>query len=245
MAISRLTTITEHSDTSTPLDTSFSHTVDSGATLLLLAFTGPADLVFSSPVWNSSESMTEITNVTTSSNSNDQRCWLYGLINPTATTANISFSVSGSDNFGAVAWQYSGTDTASIAAATNVIDTEDNLNNVSTTIALSGTTTSGSCLIIFGGFHGGDGDPASETNDGGFVEVAAGASGASGISDSSWYVGEDIDGGTGGTVSPTITWSANDECVGVFVELIAASAGAGPFHPYYDPRSTRNTLLRM
>ena len=203
MPVTRGTTVTPWSTSSAPGSVSFSHTVDANTTLLILAIGSEADLTASSPYWNTSEAFTLIGSVTTSSSGGDVRVWLFGLVNPTSGTHNITFSTSGAgDNAWAVAANYLGTETSSVAAATNLIDSEDNGNNAAATVAMSGSTTSGACLVIAGTFRGGDGNPATESNAGGFADVSTDETGTSTFSDTCWYYGDDVDGGTGGTVSP-------------------------------------------
>jgi hypothetical protein len=198
--------------------------VDSNTTLLVVFFGSEGDLTISSVAWNTSETMTEIGSVTTSSSGGDVRVWAFGLVNPTTGSHSVSYSVSGSgDNAWAVPINYLGTETSSVANATNLIDSDDNGNNAAATVAMSGSTTSGSTLVIGGTFRGADGDPASESNDGNFSTIQTGDTGGGSTStDTSYYVGDYIVGGSGGTISPTINWtgSASDECVGVFFEIL-------------------------
>jgi hypothetical protein len=255
MAVSRGATVTEWVDSSTPIGTSTTHTVDASTTMLIVAFGSEGDLTISSPVWNGSEGMTLIGSVVTSSSGGDVRVWLYGLVSPTTGAHTLSWSVAGGgDNAWAVAVNYLGTDTTSVAAATNLIDSEDNGNNASPDVAMSGSTTSGAALVIAGTFRGADGDPATESNDGNFADVAtADTGGGSSTTDTSYYYGDDVDGGTGGTVSPTIDWtgSASDECVGVFAEILEAASSptststADVSLATYNPSSQTNHTMKL
>ena len=201
MAITRGTTHSPSVDSSTPIFTSVAHTVDADTTLLVVTFHSEGDLTISDVYWNTTELMTEIDSVVTSSSGGDVRVWAFGLVTPTAGAHDITFSVAGGgDNLSVVPINYLGTETASVADATNVIDSEDNGNNASQTVAMSGGTTSGSTLFIAGTFRGNDGDPATESNDGNFADVETGNSGGgSTFSDTSYYVGDYIGGGSGGT----------------------------------------------
>lgn len=240
MPISRGATITATVDSATPIITSFSHTVNASTTLLVVTFHCEGDLGISSVNWNTSEAMTEITSVVTSSAGGDCRVYVFGRVNPTVTTANVSFTVTGAgDNLACVAVNYLGTVTDSVADATNVIDTENNGDAAAQTVALSGTTTSGSTLVAAGTFYGGDGNPSSDSS-ASFDTVSEGETGTSTTTDTCYYYGDKIGGGTGGTVSPTIDWTgtASDECVGVFIEIIpgdktiAVPVGSGTFSGY-------------
>lgn len=227
MAVTRGATVTQAKDTATPIITSFSHTVDAGSNLLIVTFHCEGDLGISSVTWNTSESMTEISSVTTSSSGGDCRVYAFGLVKPTVTTANVAFTVTGvGDNLACVAVNYAGTHCISLDAATNAINSADNSNNAATTVALTGATVAGSTLVCAATFYGDDGDPAVVTGVTGFADVATSdTGGGSTTTDTSYYYGDKIGGGTGGTLSPTVDWTstASDECVGIFFEIIDGS----------------------
>jgi hypothetical protein len=222
MAITRGATVTVGVDSATPIIATLAHTVDASTTLLIVTFHCEGDLGISAVNWNTTEAMTEISSVTTSASGGDCRVYVFGRINPTVTAANVTWTVADAgDNLAVVCVNYLGTDTSDVATATNAIDTEDNGNAAATTVPLTGTTTSGSTLYVAGTFYGGDGNPSSETT-ASFTTVREGETGTSTTTDTCYFTGEKIAGGTGGTVSPTIDWtgSASDECVGLFIEIL-------------------------
>jgi len=222
MDITRGSTNTPTTDTATPIIDTASHTVDTSTTLLVVTFHCFGDNTISDVFWSGDEAMTLITSVDDSAGTGDCRVYAFGLVNPTVETGSITWTLGGAgDNLSVVPVNYLGTETSSVAAATNVIDTETNGHVAATTVALSGATTSGSTLVVAGTFFGGDGDPSSETT-ASFNTVQEGATGTATSADNSYFYGDLIGGGTGGTVSPTIDWTgaASDECVGIFFEIL-------------------------
>jgi hypothetical protein len=215
MAVTRGGTVTTWSTSGTTSSVSQSHTVDADTTLLILVISAEAqETMDTEPVWNSSEAMTLI-HASTAGTSGDVRNWIYGLVNPTATTANITYTVSSNDNGHFTAINYKGTVTDSVAAATTYID--EDVDNAGTTdnYSISYSTTA-NCLLTAGVFRGGDGDPAS--NNQGFAELADSGTGTSSTSDISFYVADSLSGDTAGTI--TVTWSATDENAGQLIEII-------------------------
>lgn len=230
MAITRGATVTTGVDSATPIIATLAHTVNASTTLLVVTFHCEGDLGISSVNWNTTEAMTEISSVVTSSAGGDCRVYAFGRVNPTVTAANVTWTVSGAgDNLAVVCVNYLGTETASVAAATNAIDSENNGDAAATTVAMSGATTLGATLVAAGTFYGGDGNPSSDTG-ASFNTVREGETGTSTTTDTCYYYGDLIDGGTGGTVSPVINWTgtASDECVGVFFEILSATTNVTP-----------------
>ena len=222
MAITRGATVSIFTSSIGATSVSDSHTVDSGTTLLFVTTSMEAGegLDAGPPAWNTTETMTLIRATTNSGSNQDVRNNTYALVNPTATTANITYSHTSTDNMSHVAVNYLGTETSSVAAATNALNEDVNDTATSTTVLASGGAA-GSTLVAVGVFKGGDGDPAS--NNASFNELADSSTGASTTSDTSFYVADLI--GISGATAVTITWAGTDENAGQLVEIIPAAAG--------------------
>ena len=229
--------------TNTGPGTDFTHTVTSGTTFLYLVVSMEADFALTvAPSWNGSETMSLVTSTSTSGASGDVRQYIYGLVNPTATTANITWTQESNDNGHGTAINYLGSISSSVADATNFID--QTVNNVAaTTVDLASGGTAGATLIASAVFFGGDGEPA--TNGEGFSDRANSATGGSSVADLSFYVADLIGGAPSGCV---VDWTgtASDECAGLLIELLPEPSGPVVFLPYHSKASLRrNTLLRM
>ena len=90
MPVSRLATITEAPDSG--VDTAFSHTVDSGATLLLVSFHCNAGFDYSgTATWSlgGGENLTELWN-SPGVSFGDARCTVFGLVSPTSGAGTIT-----------------------------------------------------------------------------------------------------------------------------------------------------------
>lgn len=218
MAITRVGTETDGDTTTTGTAISFSHTVPSGASLLLVAVHMQGDETITGNLTWDGNDMTLI-HATPSSSSGDQRAWLWGYINPAATTAIIAGTTSTCEFRGIGAVNYAGTETSSVGAATNYLSEDNNTTNTSTNVH-SSAGTAGRTLIVTAGWRGGDMTPTSVDNS--FTEVWDRASGSASAADTSHMLGELI-GGAPSAV--TVTAGGSDQNAGILIELIPASVG--------------------
>lgn len=219
---------TQVSDTSPFTTMAESHTVQSGTTLLVLCICMDANIdVTVTPFFNTSETMTLIHQTTSSGNSADTHCYTYGLVNPTATTADIEYTVDSTDELFHAAINYSGTISTSVAAATNYL--AEDVNDAATATTVIGSVgTTGATLLFTGVYHGADGDPASNATS--FTEIADGDAFDTGAG-IAYYVAELIG---GAPEAITVTWAAgSDENAGQMIELLPATvASAFPYSHY-------------
>ena len=220
-----------HINTSSHSNPSFEVTVPAGTDFLLICVTTRADVDPSAVAWNASESGTEIY-ADTSSSTGDAGLRVYGIVNPTATTANVSVTVPNNTQATYTAIGYAGVVTSSVEDASNVVDSTENTGATTSTVLDSGGA-SGNALVICASHQSLTASPA--TNDGGFTEIYDTTTGGDiPTSDHSVYIAELLDGAPSGA---TISWGASDENIGALIELIAASEGSSiaPLaHRYYE-----------
>ena len=198
------------------------YTLDASADIILICvgWEGNENPRASDPVeWNTDGTTEVCTLVSDSGNQGSNaytRSLVYAYVNP--TTGNHSWRVR--NEFSASPWVvsligFSGTETTSVSAATNDLETVVNTSASSTT-AFSNLGTSGNGLMVWGTSQ--DEDAATSVN-ASFTEQLDFASGASG--DLGGYLATLI----GGPAQPTITWNDSQPNSGCYVELVAASAG--------------------
>jgi len=192
-------------------------TVQSGTTLSILSIHMRADIdVTELPSWNGTEDFTLIHQTTSSGNSLDTHTYIYGLVSPTATTADIDYTIDSSDMFSHTLMNFSGTETSSVANATNYLN-EDVNDTATSTGVHSSAGTSGRTLVLAGTHASAAGDPMS--NNATFTEVSEGDAfdSSSGIS---YYVCYKL---AGAPTAVTITYSESNENSSALIELIPAS----------------------
>jgi len=215
MAVSRLTTTSNLDDNTGTV--SVPHTVDSGTDLLLLTVHTYANPTISTtPAWNTTETMTLIDHAEGGSGG-DVDCYIYGLVSPTAATDSIDFTTSFS-LISCTAVNYAGTDTTSVAAATNVLDTYVDNTGTGSTTDLTGGTSGSAGNGLFVAATGGDTNATPASNDASLNEIFDTVN-----SNLSYYVADDVAGAPGTT---TVTWSTTAENSGSLIELVAASGGS-------------------
>jgi hypothetical protein len=192
-------------------------TVPANTSLMLCAALRTGNEVESAVSWNTSEALTQIYEDTATS-STDAGLSIWGIVDPTATTADIVFSTSTGDwdNYSAfTCYAWAGTVTTSVAAATNVgTAVEDKAGSTSACAIASSEGTAGNINVLYGTAFGNDMQPAS--NDVSFTELLD-ASDGGGNSDGAYYVAY------GDAPSqPTLSWATTDENLCVQVEILAA-----------------------
>lgn len=201
---------------------SFSHTVDASTTMLFISIHQRADIGLTvAPFWNTTEAFILVHATTASGGGADMRCWTYVVLNPTATTANITYTHDVDNQTVCTAYNYLGTETSSVGAATNLIDDVVNNGGSITTVLTSGGS-SGNALIAVASIVGGDASPATDDSGGAFNVLGNGNTGATATNDTSYYAADLLTGLPDGL---TITWAVNDENCGQLIELVAAAAG--------------------
>jgi hypothetical protein len=199
-------------------------TTVSGTTLILCSSAILANRSFTPvPTWDGND-MTLIRETVTGTSSNHVELGTWGYVSPAATTANavVNFGNNGEPHWWACS-TYSGTLTASVAAATEylaeVIDNGDPTPAGPTAVYAS-AGTSGNALYLAGGCIGDDCDPA--TDDGGFEDVfnqgTGGGSGTNG--DTTSFIGFV---GAGLPLAVTLTWAVTDDHSSHEIEIIAAA----------------------
>lgn len=157
----------------------------------------------------------------------DVRILVYGYLSPaTVVNADVRFDGAFSLNPIASLWaNVAGVDTASLAAATNIIHATADLVGASS-LALNSGGSSGNALLAFFAGQGNDMNPSSVNN--GFSELAEGVTDAT-ASDLAYNLSALTSSLPSGV---TITWSATNESSGVLIELVAAAGGGGSGSPW-------------
>ena len=233
MAVTRGGSGGSFSTSSAVTDVSYSTTVDASTTLLVLFISCEAgESVTDTPAFNTSENFTLIHATTESGSNADVRTYLYGLVSPTVTTANITFTLSATDTCFSCALNYIGTVSSSVANATNFLseDVNNAAGETSTTVHAS-AGNSGNALLMGGAFKSGHGDPASNASS--FTEIYDAATGTADFSDLSYYVAELLNSAPSAI---TVTWATTDSNVGNYIEIVAAAgAAANPKGPLGMP----------
>lgn len=203
-------------------------TVPSGASLLLCTVVwNNHGQAAPSVTWDPSgvaESMTSIVATTLDGDSSDTAVAVYGVVSPTAKTANIRVDFgSGATAPCAIAigHSYSGSDTTDLATATNVVGSATNKAASTTTVITSGGSA-GNHLVFCGGGSGDDMVPASNAESWTEISDSVNSGGGAGNNqDCSLYIAEKA-----AAAGITVTWGASDENAGHIIELVAASPAA-------------------
>jgi len=201
-----------------------SHTTTSDTDLLLafIGFEGNEAINPTTGCQYDGVDLTQIGDSGSTGDNSDIRIYTYGMVSPGANTANgrTAYQYSGAPAV-SVWMNFSGTDTASVAAATNYIDDVVNTTITSTSVLSSGGT-SGNSLMVFGmaqtSFMAGASINAS------FTEILDGQTG-SGTSECAYYLASLFGGAPAG---PTITWGSTNENSAVLIELVEAGLTALP-----------------
>ena len=200
-----------------------SHTVDSGTTLLLVSLHIMADAAISGvPQWSlgGGENMT-LVHASTAGGAGDVRTYVYGLVSPTGGAGSVSTTITAASDYSySSAVNYIGTETASVAAATNFLSEDVNDTATNTSVHAS-AGSSGNALYFAGNIKGGDGSPAS--NGSSFNELFDTNTGASTSNDGSVYVADLLDSAPSAI---TVTWAVIDENSSIYIEIVAAAASA-------------------
>jgi hypothetical protein len=182
------------------------------------------ETVNAAPVWSGDETMTLIREPTlTSPASNDSKVYVWGLVNPTAETGTLDISnISSSRSFQSVAVNYIGTETSSVAAATNFLSediNQDGQGGASSTSVHASGGTAGNALVLMAGAESRDSYPVS--NNASFNEVYENFTGSSDTSDTVGYVADLLDGAPSAI---TVTWNKTDSNTSVYFEVVVESA---------------------
>ena len=217
MAVTRVGTETIDVRTVTGTSHSFSHTVPTGCDLLIVCAGAQASAsVTGTPSWDGNN-LTLINQTTSSAGNADANNWCYGLLSPSNATGTLSLAFLANNEAAWVACvNFAGTDTASIAAATNFVTEDVNDAETSTSVHASGGS-SGNALLFVGNFVGADGSPA--TNNASFTEIydTDTGGGAGNNNDFSCYIAELLSGLPSAIV---VTWGATDENASQLIELV-------------------------
>lgn len=230
MAVSRGATVSQFLGTDNQSDHSFSHTADSSTSLMILVvgLEGAEDLS-ATPVWDSVGDNLTFTLINDSGNTGanqDTRLLVYGLVGAITTGASKTITVTTSTNANpswCCAVNYIGTETASVAAATNHLSTDNNTVATDTSVHAS-AGNAGNCLFQAGICQGSTSTPAS--NNASFTEVVDSETGAGGGVDFGVYYSDDVN--VSGATAITVTWAIVQENTSSFVEVVVASASGLP-----------------
>lgn len=227
MAGSRLATVTTNPLTVLSADGNFNHTVDANTKIVLLfvALEG-IEAINPTPVWDAAtanETFVIVRDTGAQVDNGDMRLYVYGIVNPTAKTAQISLDWDGSaDPAWAGAINYDGIITTSVANAALFI-TDDVNNAVSTQSIHASGGTAGNVLIWFGAGQGFDMSPMAQTAGTTFTEIVDEETGGSGVADFGVGVFELINSAPSAI---TVDYGANDENASIFLQLVASSTGS-------------------
>ena len=197
---------------------SFTHTTTADTDLLLVCLlVEGAEAVTGTPTFDSNN-LTLIRDTGDTSSNSDVRIFVYGLISPGAVTnGTVSIDMTSNVNPSAVACiNYTGTDTASVAAATNFINEDVNTSATSTGVHASGGS-SGNTLFVVGCGQGEDMQPASVDNS--FAEIWDEQTGTTANADFG-HIGAELTTGLPSAVTITYGAPTSDENTSVLIELV-------------------------
>ena len=206
--------------TASRTDPSVSHTVPTGATLLLVSVGFRQNEILNGIDWNTSEAMTVVRLTDSSGDVSDVGVATFGLINPTATTANVDVDYASALNPDwVVISNWTGTVTSSVAAATNFISEDENIIGTNTTVLTTGGSA-GNLMYAAAACVGDDASPGSESPV--FTEITNTntGGGSTGGADQSLFVGH-----IAAPSAVTITWLQTDENSGHLLEIVSAAVG--------------------
>jgi hypothetical protein len=201
------------------------HTVPVGTDFLLalIAFEGNEAINPTTGCQWLGVDLTEIDDTGSTGDNSDCRIYAYGMVSPTAGSGNARTAYQYSGAPAVSVWMnFTGTATASVAAATNAISNVSNTSPASTSVLASGGTA-GNTLIAFGAAQNSGLSPASIN--GSFSELLDTTT-ASGTAEFAYYLATYY--AISGAEGPTITWASSNENAAVLVELVAAGITSLP-----------------
>ena len=204
-----------------PATVDLSHTVTASTTLLVCTTAHLAHETVSGVTWNSG-AMTLIVTLDASTSTPDAGMDVWGLVSPTATTADLEVTSSSGSHaltHSKMCINVHGTVTASVAAAIQNLTIDENDVPSSTNVHASGGS-GGNKLLFIGMGIGEDMVPASNADSFTELEELATAGATGDNNNHSIYIAEK-DAASG----ITVTWGATDENLGGLFEVVAA-AGA-------------------
>ena len=223
MAVTRGATISDTKITAASTDGSITHTVDSGTNLLLVYIgTEGGEAISGTPQWSlgGGENLTLIDQFGASGSAADCVGYWYGLVSPTPGSGTVTITFTSNVN---PAWtaaiNYIGTDTASVAAATNVLS--EDVNDTATSTAVHASAGTAGNALIFGG-HGQGEDMNPSSNATSFTEVFDIQTGTSKTADCGCNISELLD---SAPADITVTWGASDENTSGYIELVLPATG--------------------
>lgn len=167
-----------------------------------------------------------LANISDSGNTGDNsdvQCSVWGMISPGAVTdAQTSIRISpGTANQIAVVWiNLSGTNTTSLAAATNDIDTYSDTSGSGSTTVLSSGGSTGNGLIAWGAAQNNSMAPSAADNS--FIEQVDSVTAAT-SSDFAYNLSTLL---AGAPSACTITWNTTNENAGNLIEVVPATSSA-------------------
>jgi hypothetical protein len=200
------------------------HTVDSGTTLLLLGagIRGASIAVSTITDWDTGQSFSKISE-TVPVGDTDINFEIWGVINPTVQTKTITItldSAAGQYQWGWLA-NFGGTDTSSVAIATNVLENVDTTDpSTATSVAFSSAGTAGNAVVATAASVGDDSSPSTHDSGNGFTEVidSLTGGGAGGNADSTFHMSYNL---SGAPTACTVSFSGSaDQCAGIYLELL-------------------------
>jgi hypothetical protein len=227
MAIARGATFTTNPQTVLAADGNFNHTVDSGTTILLLAVALEGlEVINPVPVWDSAgvnETFTLIHANPAGIDNGDMRLSIYGIVNPTAKTAQIDLNWNGSaDPSWGGAFNYNGGITTSVAAAALFISEDQNNGFTGNQSVHASGGAAGNALIWFGAGQGFDMSPMAQSAGTTFTEVVDEETGGGGTADFGVGFMELLDSAPSAI---TVDYGASDENASIYIQLVVAAAG--------------------
>lgn len=201
------------------------HTTTSDTDLLIVcvAIEGNDNLEPSNPIRfdisGTNTALTLISDSGAATDGTDVRSYVYGLISPdTIDPANCRVDVQFSTNQIASVWiNLSGTNTGSVAAATNDLETVNNESAGSTTVFASAGST-GNGLLVWGAAHSNDMKPSDADNS--FIEQVDNVTAAT-SSDFAYNLSTLL---AGAPSAVTLTWNTTNENAGNLIEIIPATS---------------------
>ena len=195
------------------------HTVGAGTDFLLalIAFEGNEAI---NPVagctWLGTD-LTEIDDTGSTADNSDLRIYAYGMVSPEVGSGNAGTKYQYTGAPAVSVWMnFTGTATASVAAATNAISNVSNTSVTSTSVLSSGGTA-GNSLIVFGAAQTSYMNPASV---GGSFTTLFDYTTASGAAEFAYHLSTYY--GISAATAATITWASSNENAAVMIELVAA-----------------------
>ena len=221
MAVTRGATVTDKQISANTTNGNFNHTADANTTLMILyvALEGNEGDP-TTPIWDvagDNQTFTVIHNEGQTGANADCRSIFYGLVNPITTGSEKLITMTYETNVNP-AWtaavNFLGTDTSSVANATNFLSVDQNTGATNISVHAS-AGSAGNALLVGGHGQGNDMQPAS--NDESFTEIFDIQTGGSPTADFAGYLAELLDSAPSAV---EIDWAETDENCSIFIEIL-------------------------